>query len=86
MAILCQNPYDEEMPLMECLARVYLAKRAAEKDPYVSEATSLQVLVRGAPSYDLSKECLDYLREKVPPISVPVGLEFSASFLQTTKK
>lgn len=71
---------------MECLARVYLAKRAAEKDPYVSEATSLQVLVRGAPSYDLSKECLDYLREKVPPISVPVGLEFSASFLQTTKK
>jgi hypothetical protein len=42
---MVQRFYDGDMPLEECLARVWEAKVAAEKNQYVGQTTNIEVMV-----------------------------------------
>jgi 20S proteasome alpha/beta subunit len=84
IAILAQSDWYAAPPLMDCLARVYLAKMTAESDPLVGRKTLIDVMIEGEDFDDLSPEGRDYLAEKVERIAIPDGLEFRPSFLMVT--
>jgi len=63
-AFLHQYDFDEQIDLMNCLYRVYSAKVAAEKNPYVGQGTSFEVL-HGRERFDLSDDGIKYLKKKV---------------------
>jgi 20S proteasome alpha/beta subunit len=84
LSVLCQHDWDNEMPLMDCLARVYAAKLAAQKDPNVGIATAFEIRVRGAPkALDLSDAGFKYLKRRVPQFRLPKNLRFDPAFFET---
>jgi hypothetical protein len=78
LAFLCQNDYDEDMTVPECLFRVYEAKAAAEKNRTVGDLTSFEVIVQGKGRFDISDSFFRQLKSKrrmleVPPIEIENG-------------
>jgi len=71
------------MSLIDCLSKVFFAKRMAERDPYdVGTTTSILVDVRGRDKYWLSDEGEKYLDENIKVIDAPTGLTFDPKFLE----
>lgn len=62
--ILKQRPYDDAMPFRECLYRVLEAKVAAECDPFVGQATAIEVLTLDH-QYSLNEDFILSLIEQV---------------------
>ena len=83
-AILAQSDWYEAPSLMDCLARVYLAKLTAESDPRVGRKTLFDLKIEGEDFDDLSPEGRDYLADRVERIAIPSALEFQPSFLMVT--
>ena len=84
IAILAQSDWYDSPALMDCLARVYLAKLTAECDPLVGRKTLIEIMLEGEDFDDLSPEGRDYLEDRVGRIAIPSGLEFRPSFLMVT--
>jgi 20S proteasome alpha/beta subunit len=85
IAILVQSDWYDAPTLMDCLARVYLAKLTAESDPLVGRKTLIEIMIEGEDFDDLSPEGRDYLADRVERIAIPSGLEFRPSFLMVTR-
>jgi 20S proteasome alpha/beta subunit len=84
MAYLCQKDYDEQMPLMDCLAQVYVTKRMAQKNPYVGNESSFDILVHGDAKNEkrtLTDDGWKYLRDKMDAERTSAPLEFDEAFL-----
>jgi hypothetical protein len=81
LAIMCQDVHDDEMPLMDCLAKICLAKRAAEKDPAVGTYNTFLILTDGK-CFNVSDEGWQYLKSKAIPIQAAENLDFKESFLE----
>jgi hypothetical protein len=60
---LCQREYDPNMDLMECLYRVYEAKRLGQASPGVGETTKIEILTPGKRQY-ISTRGYNYLEKK----------------------
>jgi 20S proteasome alpha/beta subunit len=82
-AFLHQYDWDEDVPLEECLYRVYGAKVAAEKNPHVGPATSMEILTPDG-RFDLTEAGWKYLEKTVRPSRVP-KLNFPTPYLQEIK-
>lgn len=80
-SILCQNDWKRGMSLLECLAHVYSAKYAAEKDPYVGKTTGFDVLVRGKGSYSLSTDGFKHITSCASKIIIPLVGDFDPKYL-----
>src|SRR5260370_33420617 len=63
-AFLHQYAFAEQIDLMTCLYRIYAAKVAAEKNPYVGQGTSFEILY-GGDRFDLSDDEVKYLKKKL---------------------
>jgi 20S proteasome alpha/beta subunit len=98
LAFLCQQPWDlggssnpptsgpsTAMTLMQCLYRVYEAKKAAEKNRSVGEATAFSVLIRGKGRFEISTTCRDKLYNAFKRKNRVPKLKFDASFLEPEK-
>lgn len=72
------------MNLMDCLAAIFFAKIAAQKDPHVGEYTSILVLTRKE-QIELSPDGWDYLKKLTPKIAPPKGLEFQETFFTSSE-
>ena len=84
MAYLCQKDYDERMPLMECLARVFMAKKMAQKNPYVGNESSFDILINGDGNSSrrvLTDDGWRYLRENASQKDNFHALVFNEEFL-----
>jgi hypothetical protein len=97
-ALLCQQPWDlggssdppnfgisKPMTLMQCLYRVYEAKKAAESNRTVGGSTAIVVMLQGKGEFEISEQCRDKLKEvferknrRVPQI------DFDPTFLETS--
>lgn len=80
-AILCQEDYDFPISLNDCMGRVLLAKKAAERDLYVGKATVTGVLVQGEHPKVLTEAGWNYVSAKIPDIAGPKGLVIRKSHL-----
>jgi hypothetical protein len=80
-AYLTQRDYDDDMPLEECLYRILEAKTAAEKNPYVGQATVLQVFTPSV-SYNVKHEYLGRLMKRIEERRKLPNLEPIAAFLE----
>lgn len=56
LAFLCQNSYDDDMPLHECLFRVFEAKAAAQRNRTVGPVTAFEILINGRGRFDISND------------------------------
>ena len=83
-AFLHQYDFADEIDLMTCLYRVYAAKVAAEKNPYVGQGTSFEIL-HGHDRFDLTDVGIRYLKTKVMTRREP-KLEFKPDFIELLKK
>jgi hypothetical protein len=86
-AILVQDEQSDGpiyMDLMDCLAAIYSAKIASQKDPHVGKFSSILVLTRNQ-QIELTDEGWNYLKGKTPPIIPPKNLEFQKSFFMPSK-
>jgi 20S proteasome alpha/beta subunit len=81
LSFLCQEDWDERMSLMDCAARIYSAKVAAQQNPEVSVSTSFDIRVQGELPRDFTEEGFKYLRGRVRRFRFPRNLEFEESFL-----
>ena len=81
-AILCQEDYDEGMPLMDCLTRLYSAKLASEKDPYVGSNTYFGVLTKDGRAFDLSDEGIKIVKQRSRRIRFPSKIPFKDNYLE----
>lgn len=79
-SFLHQYDFADQIGLMTCLYRVYAAKVAAEKNPYVGQGTSFEIL-HGGHRFDLSDDGVKYLKKKVKNRREP-RLEFKSDFLK----
>jgi hypothetical protein len=79
-AFLHQYEWGGEVPLEECLYRVYSAKLAAEKSPHVGPTTSFEILI-GRKRFDVTDEAFKELKKKVQP-SKSRYLKFPDVFLE----
>jgi len=88
--VLAQRDYDDDMPLMDCLYRVYEAKVAAEKNPSVGDSTAFEVVtidreVNAGPlryrRFDLSESGFKYIDRRIRGKKFP-NLEFRPEFLE----
>jgi hypothetical protein len=82
LAFLAQREYDTEMPLMECLLRVYEAKRAAEVNRHVGKLTTFEVLVQGRKRFDISDTCFKLLKRTVEKRHALPKLGFKGKYLE----
>jgi hypothetical protein len=68
LAFLCQREWDDgdggPLGLMDGLYRIYEAKRAAQKNRHVGEATSFQILFKDGRRKDISDDCFHMLKRK----------------------
>jgi ATP-dependent protease HslVU (ClpYQ) peptidase subunit len=71
LAIWCQPEMPTYLTLRQCIAWVYQAKIAAEKNPHVSKETSMAVLMRGKREYDLTEKTWTFLRKLPVPVPFP---------------
>ncbi len=66
LAFLCQRDWSAEdgspLQLTDCLLRIYEAKRAAEKNRHVGEATSFEILFRNGERFDISDSCFRMMK------------------------
>jgi hypothetical protein len=83
-AFLHQYDFADEIDLMTCLYRMYAAKVAAEKNPYVGQGTSFEIL-HGHDRFDLTDVGIRYLKTKVMTRREP-KLEFKPDFIELLKK
>ena len=83
-AFLHQYAFAEQIDLMTCLYRIYAAKVAAEKNPYVGQGTSFEILY-GGDRFDLSDDGVKYLNKKLKNRRQP-RLEFKGDFLKVLEK
>jgi hypothetical protein len=81
-AMMSQGVYLTSMPLMDCMAQAFFAKRIAERDPYVGTTTSIMVDVRGRDKYWISDAGEKLLNEKVKIVNAPTGLAFDPKVLE----
>jgi hypothetical protein len=82
LAFLAQRDYDPEMPLMECLLRVYEAKRAAEVNRHVGKLTTFEVLVQARKRFDISDTCFKLLKRTVGKRHALPKVEFKGEYLE----
>jgi hypothetical protein len=82
LAFLAQRDYDPEMPLMECMLRVYEAKRAAEVNRHVGKLTSFEVLVQARKRFDISDTCFKLLKRTVRKRHALPKVEFKGEYLE----
>jgi len=68
-------------PLIDCMANVLFAKRVAEKDPYVGEATTMMIDIRGKRKTFISDAGQKYLDKHVKGIGRLPELQFDNSYL-----
>jgi len=65
-AFLCQRDwYDtekESLQLLDCLYRLFEAKRAAEKNRHVGESTAFEILMPGGERKDITDECFQFFK------------------------
>jgi 20S proteasome alpha/beta subunit len=80
-AIMCQEDYDEDLPFMDCLTRLYMAKIAAHRDPYVGRRTFVAVLTKEGRAFDLSDEGFSVIRRRARVIRFPKAIPFEDRFL-----
>lgn len=81
---MCQRDYDNTMPLMECLYRIYEAKRLAEIDPHVGQPSKFEIMLPTG-RFDISDECFKYLNDKFRtfgPKPKIRDLEYKQEFLE----
>lgn len=94
LAFLCQQPWDrscspdhlgptEPLTLMQCLYRVYEAKRAAEANGTVGRTTAFHVLIQGLGKFDISGRCSELMDEEFRRKHYRVPeIPFESSFLE----
>jgi hypothetical protein len=80
--LLCQNRWDNDMSLMECVVRLKTAKRFAEQDPMVGKGTQILVMRRGFIPANFTDAGSKYIAENMGKISWPEALEFQDDFLE----
>jgi 20S proteasome alpha/beta subunit len=87
LASLCQKNYDADtMSLMECLGRIFIAKKMAEKNPYVGDDSAFDVLIKGNENRVLTNNGWAYLRQISDAGSFdPTKLEFAEGYLGLTR-
>jgi 20S proteasome alpha/beta subunit len=78
-AVLSQEDFIS-MSVMDCAARVQMAKQAALKDPYVGDGTAFAVLINGEKAIDFTKEGLKFLYKRTKRIIFPKKLLYKESF------
>ena len=73
-AFLCQREYSDDMQLHECLARVIEAKIAAERTPYVGQATVVEISSPGK-IIDVDAKCLSRIIGRIHKrmLTLPIG-------------
>lgn len=82
LAFLCQNDYSDDMPLPECLFRVYEAKAASQKNRTVGELTSFQVLIQHKGRFDISDNFFEQLKSKRRMLTIP-SIETEEGWLES---
>lgn len=95
LAFLCQQPWDfggssdpptvgwvKALSLMQCLYRVYEAKKAAEKNRSVGESTAFSVLIKDVGRFEISDECRDILYDRFEKKTRVPTIEFEPSYLE----
>lgn len=85
LAFLCQNSYDEDIPLHKCVFRVYEAKSAAQKNRTVGTITSFELLIQGKGRFDISNKFFKYLKTKRRMLKVP-EIEIEDGWLEPYEK
>jgi hypothetical protein len=80
-SFLRQENWDQDMPLEECLLRIFSAKVASQKGTNVGEATTFDILVEGQGWHDISSEAFEFLTENYPRLVVPKNPKFPNNFL-----
>jgi 20S proteasome alpha/beta subunit len=99
LAFLCQQPWDfggssdppcvgwvNPLTLMQCLYRVYEAKKAAEKNRSVGESTAFSVLIKDTGRFDISDEGRDILYDRFEKKRRVPQIEFKPSYLESEEK
>jgi hypothetical protein len=72
LAFLCQREYSSyQIALMDCLFRVYEAKKAAERNRHVGEMTLILIAVHGKGRLSLTGKGWDVLEKAVDTKKVP---------------
>jgi hypothetical protein len=97
LAFLCQHQWDfggssepasfgsvAPVTLMQCLYRVYEAKRAAEKKSSVGRSTALSVLIKGEGTFEVSDSCRQLLLEAFEQKNRVPQIRFDSSFLEAS--
>jgi 20S proteasome alpha/beta subunit len=86
LAIMCQDEHDELIPMMDCVAKVYFAKKAAEKDPTVGQGTSMAILTGWAEDAEaLSEKGWEKLDKLLKPIRAPKNIKFNKVYFRSRR-
>ena len=80
LSVLNQYQFNDDLPLMKCLRRVYAAKVAAECDLYVGRDTSLEILWKGR-HFVVSDQAFTLIDKSVRSVREPV-LPFKPEYLE----
>jgi hypothetical protein len=86
LAFLCQRDWHDEegkpLQLMDCLYRLFEAKRAAEKNRHVGEATAFQVLFPSGERFDISDVCFELFKKQYDERLILPRVAFSDKYLE----
>jgi 20S proteasome alpha/beta subunit len=81
LATLCQEDWIS-MESLDAAARLYTAKKAAEKDPYVGWGTSFAILVNGDKALDITREGRKLIWSKTKRRNFPRDLIAKQEFFE----
>jgi len=82
LSFLCQDDWPGNIESIDALTRIYMAKAAAHKDPYVGQGTSFAVLVNGQKAIDLTTDGRNFVAKQSKHLQFPAGLKAKASFFE----